>query len=83
MKKSLIAVLFLTLFSVCYARLPDSTGWKTDTMPTGPRIYPANNSKNDGIFVKKNAGMPCSISYIAVRTRTLKKGFWPTNIISS
>ena len=45
-------IFFLTLYNFCDAQAPDLTNWKIDTLPTGDRIYPANNSQDNWIFSK-------------------------------
>lgn len=52
MKITLTTILFLTLFSFCKAQVPDLANWKVDTLPVGDRIYSANHSQSNWVFIK-------------------------------
>jgi hypothetical protein len=54
MKIQIATIFVLILNNVAHAQTPDLSQWKMDTLPTGDRIYPANHSRHDWIFVQKS-----------------------------
>lgn len=55
MKKIFTTTFFLILYCLSQAQqIPDLTNWRLDTLPIGDKIYAANLSHNNYIFIKKN-----------------------------
>jgi hypothetical protein len=55
MKKIYATIFFLTFCCLSQAQqVPDLTNWRLDTLPVGDKIYAANQSENNWIFIKKD-----------------------------